>query len=130
MNEENGIKIIRLTTGEDIIADCLIDTDSNIVLVNKPRLIMLESTGKKEQTMLLMTNWLPIDIIAEDFAEIKLSNVVTIMQPKSMIIEYYSNLFSESDLNFEETEAESEEDEDLELFESMTGLTNQKLTIH
>ena len=129
---ESQIKIVRLQSGEDIIADCTAIEDSDTVLLNRPMHIVFKrvSTGK---SVMMMMPWLPIELIKENSAIIYETDILTVIDPKDDLIEYYSNavcdedvkhatessirpqLFDEYNDDDEPTDAQLDEEELLEL---------------
>ena len=129
---ESQIKIVRLQSGEDIIADCTAIEDSDTVLLNRPMHIVFKrvSTGK---SVMMMMPWLPIELIKENSAIIYETDILTVIDPKDDLVEYYSNavcdedvkhateasirpqLFDEYNDDDEPTDAQLDEEELLEL---------------
>ena len=129
---ESQIKIVRLQSGEDIIADCTAIEDSDTVLLNRPMHIVFKrvSTGK---SVMMMMPWLPIELIKENSAIIYEADILTVIDPKDDLVEYYSNavcdedvkhatessirpqLFDEYNDDDEPTDAQLDEEELLEL---------------
>ena len=129
---ESQIKIVRLQSGEDIIADCTAIEDSDTVLLNRPMHIVFKrvSTGK---SVMMMMPWLPIELIKENSAIIYETDILTVIDPKDDLVEYYSNavcdedvkhatessirpqLFDEYNNDDEPTDAQLDEEELLEL---------------
>ena len=129
---ETNIKIFRLQNGEDIIANFeqLVDTD--IIKLIRPMHLIFKRipTGR---TVMMMMPWLPIELIKENSAEIFDSDILTIIEPKDDLVEYYihsvndSNveaaldasirkaLFQNEDDDEEPTDAQLDEEELLEL---------------
>ena len=133
-----NIKIIRLQSGEDVMADCIEDTEQGTVLLENPMHIIFKrvSTG---QTVMMMMPWLPIELIKENSAIIYDSDILTIIDPKEDLINYYGqivisaqermenseNIFGEDD---DEEEEGVEEDIDTEeLFELLKEKKKNKL---
>ena len=126
MNNQTTIKIVRLQTGEDIISSMTEDISTNMVLLNNPMRMIVKriSTG---QTVFMMMPWLPIEVIKEDSAIIYNSDIVTTVEPRDSIIEYYQNMVNESihamlnseseEMSFEEDDYGDEYEEDYELTE-------------
>ena len=87
---ESQIKIVRLQSGEDIIADCTAIEDSDTVLLNRPMHIVFKrvSTGR---SVMMMMPWLPIELIKENSAIIYEADILTVIDPKDDLVEYYSN---------------------------------------
>lgn len=126
----NNIKIVRLQSGEDIIADTIMDEENDTVLLDNPMHVIFKRvpTG---QTVMMMAPWLPLEIIKENNAVIYASDILTIIDPKEEVVEYYGNVVVEAqhrmenshrlgslDDEEEDDEDESELDEE-ELFELM-----------
>ena len=94
---ESQIKIVRLQSGEDIIADCTAIEDSDTVLLNRPMHIVFKrvSTGK---SVMMMMPWLPIELIKENSAIIYETDILTVIDPKDDLVEYYSNAVCDEDV--------------------------------
>ena len=116
---ESQIKIVRLQSGEDIIADCTAIEDSDTVLLNRPMHIVFKrvSTGR---SVMMMMPWLPIELIKENSAIIYEADILTVIDPKDDLVEYYSNAVCDEDVK-RATEAsirpqlfDGEEDDDEE----------------
>lgn len=122
MNNQPIIKIVRLQTGEDIISKITEDDESNMVLLNNP-MRMIVKRVETGQSVFMMMPWLPIEVIKEDSAIIYNSDIVTMIEPKDSLVEYYQSMVNESilsllhseEMSFEEEE--TEEDEEYELTE-------------
>ena len=121
MNNQPTIKIVRLQTGEDIISSIIEDDNSDMVLLNNPMRMIVKriQTG---QSVFMMMPWLPIEVIKEDSAIIYNSDIITMVDPKDSLVEYYQNMVNESIVSgmnddSEEVFFESEEEEDFELTE-------------
>lgn len=93
MHNQN-IKILRLNDGEDIITDYHVE-QGNIVVMNNPMTLFFKrlSVGK---SMVLMQPWLPIELVDTNSAQILANQILTIIEPKSALIEYYKNAVEES----------------------------------
>lgn len=88
----DNVKIIRMQTGEDIMASMIEKEEQNetVVLNNPMRLVFRRlPTG---QTVLMMMPWLPVELIKEDSAIIYTTDIITIVEPKESMKEYYENL--------------------------------------
>jgi hypothetical protein len=101
----DNVKIIRMQTGEDIMASMIEEEEQNetVVLNNPMRLVFRRlPTG---QTVLMMMPWLPVELIKEDSAIIYTTDIITVIEPKESMKEYYENLVDktiEEMLNSEE----------------------------
>lgn len=94
--EDPNIKIVRLTSGEDIIADCIATEDEEVVRLKEPMHIIFKriASGK---TIMLMMPWLPVEIIKENEACIYDSDILTSFEPKKELVEYYMKAVIENE---------------------------------
>jgi hypothetical protein len=99
----HNVKIIRMQTGEDIMASMIGEEEAETVLLEDPmRLIFRRMpTG---QTMLMMLPWLPVELIKDNSALIYNSDIITIIDPKESMIQYYDNLVMKTLLEMEKSE--------------------------
>jgi hypothetical protein len=99
----HNVKIIRMQTGEDIMASMVGEEQEETVLLEDPmRLIFRRMpTG---QTVMMMMPWLPVELIKDNNALIYNSDIVTIIDPKESMIEYYENLVIKTLLEMEKSE--------------------------
>lgn len=95
-----NVKILRLKDGEDIISDFNIE-DNNTVLLNNPMTLFFKrvSGGK---SIVMMAPWLPVELVAHNTAKIHGNEVLTIVEPKTSLIEYYVNAVTESETMLDE----------------------------
>ena len=113
----NNIKIVRLQSGEDIIADFIEDNDNDTVLLDNPMHIIFKRipTG---QTVMMMMPWLPLEIIKDNSAMIYISDILTVINPKDEMIKYYGDVVVEAqqqmEKKFPKLYADDEEDDDEE----------------
>ena len=118
LTPNNNIKIVRLQSGEDIMADVIQDEKNDTILLENPMHIIFKRipTG---QTVMMMMPWLPIEIIKENNAIIYGTDILTIIEPKDDLVEYYGNVVVEAQQkmseqrNFNDIE-DDEEDYDIE----------------
>ena len=91
----NSIKIVRLQSGEDIMADIVEDEENDTILLDNPMQVIFKRipTG---QTVMMMMPWLPIEIIKENNAIVYASDILTIIEPKDDLIDYYGNVVVEA----------------------------------
>ena len=90
----DNIKIVRLQSGEDIIAHYKEDEPSGIVLLTHPMILMFKRlpTGK---AVMLMSPWLPIELVESDSAHLYAQDILSVFQPKASLIDYYHNTVKE-----------------------------------
>ena len=120
MNELiQGVKIVRLQSGEDIIASIIEDDESEMIMLDNPMHLIFKRTS--QGTMMVMLPWLPIELIKDNIATIYSSDVLTIVDPKDALVEYYGNMINTQQLkdmrdntmveNLKEALDDSEEDD-------------------
>ena len=87
MAESLNIKVVRLQSGEDIIADVI--ADENTTVLNSPMVLVIRRgpTG----SVMMMVPWLPVEVISDNIAILNNSEIVTETSPKDSLIEYYLN---------------------------------------
>ena len=92
-----------MQTGEDIMASMVGEEEAETVLLEDPmRLIFRRMpTG---QTMLMMLPWLPVELIKDNSALIYNSDIITIIDPKESMIQYYDNLVMKTLVEMEKSE--------------------------
>ncbi len=93
---EPSIKIVRLQSGEDIIAGYLQDNESELVMLDNPMHLIFKRTPRG--TVMMMMPWLPIELIKDNIATIYTTDILTVVEPKEMLIEYYGNLINHEQL--------------------------------
>jgi hypothetical protein len=112
--EEIQVKILRLNTGEDIMGSVLMDDKHRYVSIENPMRVILKRMSGKNQTMLLMAPWLPVELLMDNFATIDYRNIVTVVDPKPSFSEYYNNTVNQFNekLNTQELEELEEADDE------------------
>lgn len=93
-NKIDNVKILRLNDGEDIITDYTVE-DGNVIVMHNPMTLFFKrmSVGK---SMVIMQPWLPIELVDVNMAKIFSNQVLTIIEPRNALIEYYRNAVEES----------------------------------
>lgn len=129
-----GIKIVRLQSGEDIIANLVHDNESKMVMLDNPMHLIFKRTS--QGTVMMMLPWLPIELIKNNTATIYSSNILTVIDPKDTLIEYYGNMINHKQIeqmrddtmvnNLKEAMYDSEEEEDFEEEENEETLTKEE----
>lgn len=132
---ETNIKIVRLQSGEDIIANYFCDDENQTIMLDNPLHIIFKRLNRG-QTVMMMMPWLPVEIIRDNHAIITASNVLTILEPNDNLLQHYGNsileiqegLDAKGDENpFEDFEDESEEEiDDMRMEEIMKLMHNKK----
>ena len=92
-----------MQTGEDIMASMIGEEEAETVLLEDPmRLIYRRMpTG---QTVLMMMPWLPVELIKDNSALVYNSDIITIVDPKESMVEYYDNLVMKTLVEMEKSE--------------------------
>ena len=87
----HNVKLIRMQSGEDIMASMFEQEDSEQVQLNDPMRLVFRrmSTG---QTVMMMMPWLPVELIKENSALVYSSDIVTVIEPKEAMVRYYDRL--------------------------------------
>lgn len=129
-----------MKNGDDIIATIKQD-ELNTILTNPMRLVFKRlPTG---QVIMMLSPWLPVELLDEEHASIENDNVLTIIEPKIQLVEYYNRTviaFNKLKMDFESKideyliDHEDEDDEedydtelsDEELKEIMSEVSNLK----
>ena len=135
MNELiQGVKIVRLQSGEDIIASIIEDDESEMIMLDNPMHLIFKRTS--QGTMMVMLPWLPIELIKDNIATIYSSDILTMVDPKDALVEYYGNLINTEQLkqmrdntivdNLKEAFDDSDDEEDFEEEENEETLTKQE----
>jgi hypothetical protein len=103
MNKELSIKLFRLATGDDIISAFVEDIESNTVILEHPMKLIFRRipTGA---TILAMMPWLPSELIKVNAACIDLAEIVTILELKDDMVDYYINVVEKYLASTENTE--------------------------
>lgn len=85
------IKIVRLQSGEDIIANITEIDGTAEVIMDDPMTILFKrlNTGR---TMMVMTPWLPVELIEDNRATIFAGDIITILEPRESLKKYYEDL--------------------------------------
>jgi hypothetical protein len=132
MNELiQGVKILRLQSGEDIIASIIEDNESEMIMLDNPMHLIFKRTS--QGTMMVMLPWLPIELIKDNIATIYSSDILTMVDPKDALVEYYGNLINTEQLKqmrdntivdnlkeaFDDSDEEEENEETLTKEETM-----------
>ena len=137
----HNVKLIRMQSGEDIMASMFEQEDSEQVQLNDPMRLVFRRmpTG---QTVMMMMPWLPVELIKENSALVYTSDIVTVIDPKESMIRYYDKLvertindMADSDkmldqlLEEQEEEGESQQQEEMmqELLQHIQEVKNKKL---
>jgi hypothetical protein len=84
----NTIKIVRLKNGEDIIGNLSDNTDGDYE-ISEPMSVSLVQKG--HESGLVMSHWLPVQLIKKNEIKINSRDVLTMFEPNDEFAEYYTN---------------------------------------
>jgi hypothetical protein len=90
----DNVRIIRLKDGEDIITSYHLNSNGIIEMYDPMTLFYKRLSAGK--SMLLMSPWLPIELVQTNSACISMNEVLTIVEPRTALIEYYNNAVVEA----------------------------------
>ena len=82
---EYTTQIIKLQNGDDLIANIALD-GSNYVL-EEPMHFYLD---QKNNNTLIMAYWLPVQLIKHNNAKVKVTDVLSVIEPDPEFVEYYT----------------------------------------
>lgn len=103
------IKILRLKSGEDIIGFVTPDEKNKKILnVRYPLNVIINYNYKKGNQELVMSYWLPVNLLEKNEANIPVSEILLVLEVKKSFKEYYLNFLNDFQ-NFEEEPDEEEE---------------------
>ena len=100
---DNNIKLIRLNTGEDVIASVSQTEDPESVFLDSPMRLVLRRSPSGT-TMMMMSPWLPIEVLSENVASVYLTDIITVLDVKDSLVEYYNNMVHQFDVERQEKE--------------------------
>ena len=135
-----GVRIVRLQSGEDIIAGYSGNTNTNVVVLDNPMHLIFKRTS--QGTVMMMLPWLPIELIKDNIATLLSGDILTIVEPKEDLKEYYHNVINHTQMKMlkdntlsqnlrEASDEEEDEDEDPEgdlTKEDVVEIINRKKT--
>lgn len=136
-----GVRIVRLQSGEDIIAGYSGNTNTNVVVLDNPMHLIFKRTS--QGTVMMMLPWLPIELIKDNIATVLSGDILTIVEPKDDLKEYYHNVINTTQMKMlkdntlsqnlreasDEEEYDDEEDPEGELTrEDVAEIVNRKKT--
>lgn len=135
-----GVRIVRLQSGEDIIAGYSGNTNTNVVVLDNPMHLIFKRTS--QGTVMMMLPWLPIELIKDNIATVLSGDILTIVEPKDDLKEYYHNVINTTQMKMlkdntlaenlrEASDDEYDDDEDPEgdlTKEDVVEIINRKKT--
>jgi hypothetical protein len=95
-------KIIRLKDGGDIMSS-FIEMPNHMLILENPMSLFFKRLSVSK-SMVMMSPWLPIELIQQNVVEIYKHEVLTFVEPKESLIEYYNNAVKEANEVMEQSE--------------------------
>ena len=86
-----NVKIVRLVTGEDVLADFIEDSSDGTVLLSNPMSLIFKRMSSGQNAMHI-SPWLPIELIEENIAQIHCADILTVVNPKNELIDHYNTI--------------------------------------
>ena len=86
-----NVKIIRLVTGEDVLADFIEDSSDGTALLSNPMRLVFKRLPTGQNAM-HMSPWLPIELIEENIAQIHCADILTVVNPKDELVDHYNTI--------------------------------------
>lgn len=95
-------KILRLKDGEDIMAS-FIETPNHMLILENPMTVFFKRLSVSK-SMVMMSPWLPIELVNDNIVEIYSHDVLTSFEPKKSLIEYYNKAVEEANEVMQQSE--------------------------
>ena len=86
-----NIKIVRLVTGEDVLADFIEDSSDGTALLSNPMRLVFKRMPTGQNAMHI-SPWLPIELIEENIAQIHCADILTVVNPKEELVDHYNTI--------------------------------------
>lgn len=86
-----NVKIIRLVTGEDVLADFIEDSSDGTALLSNPMHLVFKRLPTGQNAMHI-SPWLPIELIEENIAQIHCADILTVVNPKDELVDHYNTV--------------------------------------
>jgi hypothetical protein len=90
----DNVKIVRLQSGEDVIAQCNEIEGTGEFSLIEPMTILFKRLPSGKAFM-MMSPWLPLELIEDNHSLIFASDILTMVKPKKAIIDYYARIVGE-----------------------------------
>ena len=119
------VRIVRLQSGEDVIASYNDDQEGSITLTNPMALIFKRMpTGR---AVMMMSPWLPLELVEDNIACIYAQDILSVFQPKQSIIDYYNTTVMEVEEDRQNEEMNELHDIDENDFEMSSEEENEAM---
>ena len=121
------VKVIRLSSGEDIISKVQF-LDNGAIHLDDPMVFMVKDTGRSMN--LLMQHWLPVNMLESNEAHILAKDIITVCNPSKQFSEYYSNTVDKYNSVVDSVDDETTEEEEIKILEAMEEIRKESRIIH
>lgn len=91
---DKSIKIVRLVSGEDIVGEYLLE--DNKTIISNPMTIIVQR--KTSGSAMMMVPWLPVELISDNITVMDNNHILTVVEPRDSLIEYYLNMVKQTQL--------------------------------
>jgi hypothetical protein len=105
-----AIKLIRLKSGEDIVA-YIEQVDKLNFVVREPMVVITKYDNRSGNNVVLIDHWLPTSIIRHNEAFITESEIITMLEPSSAFTEYYEKSVQSNNGTFDFSDTTSSDEE-------------------
>ena len=117
-----------MQTGEDIVASMYEEENSDMIQLDEPMRLVFRRmpTG---QTMMMMMPWLPIELIKVNSANVYATDIITVVEPKEEMIQYYGRLVARLTEDLKDSDANLQrllDDEELDYEEDDGALSEEQ----
>lgn len=79
-----------MQSGVDVICDVEEYESDEIVRLINPMTLIYKRT--EIGTVMMMTPWLPVELIEENISNVAYRDILTIVEPKEKLVDYYMNM--------------------------------------
>lgn len=130
---DKSIKIVRLVSGEDIVGEYLLE--DNKTIISNPMTIIVQR--KTSGSAMMMVPWLPVELISDNITVMDNNHILTVVEPRDSLIEYYLNMVKQTQLEVKVNEKylqkanEQLEDyieEEVDFYSNMDDIGNEEST--
>ena len=117
----DNIKIIRLQSGEDVMANVVESEGQEYFVLQNPMTVMFKRLINGRAVMLMLP-WLPVEIINDNSATIYSNDILSFLDPKNSLIDYYTRAIDDlySKMQEESDDIESALSSEMDVSELMT----------
>lgn len=133
----HDIKLVRLRNGEDIISTYYENVETEMVQLKDPMVVLFKRlpTGA---SMMMISPWLPIELIEDNIATIYTDDILTVVEPKKVLINHYIRMVNDLkkynsqdneilEKHLREMEDEMDEDDEEEILEALKEKKNNNI---